>query len=417
MKIQISFSSKLFAIATFILVQSFTVNAQSNGTCSGALPICADGGHVYTANSGTTIEDGNNYGCLTTQPNPSWFYLEATSYGIVELTFSASEDIAVIFYGPFDEISELVFNCDNLGGVQYPIAECTGAPSPSENFTLHIEGNYYVVLVTNHAPTSQTFTVTMVDGAAAIDCSNVPNPECWPDVGTHQIKKNGVLKTSPLTLFLNDTLELISNGDYLLPGNTIPQPDGDGVYSAQHMWLLYTYDPMVYDPDSDPAFVEILSPSDYYMDINNDTSDVVENYGCGNTVWYVPVVGDDGIGGNGNVDNGINDNGNLDWDKNGDDCFEIGKGIQVTYHCMLNTEEIKMVQPSIYFSEGYLHTESQEELLLNFYDLSGKILQSTFCHEGTTSIPLNLYDGCYLVQILSKTSGEVIGSKNLVVIN
>ncbi|MBK9593368.1 MAG: hypothetical protein IPO32_18345 [Crocinitomicaceae bacterium] len=100
MKIQISFYSNLLAVTTFILVQSFTVSAQSNGTCSGALPICADGGHVYTANSGTTIEDGNNYGCLTTQPNPSWFYLEATSYGIVELTFSASEDIAVIFTVP-----------------------------------------------------------------------------------------------------------------------------------------------------------------------------------------------------------------------------------------------------------------------------------------------------------------------------
>ncbi|MBK9590650.1 MAG: hypothetical protein IPO32_03785 [Crocinitomicaceae bacterium] len=71
-------------------------------------------------------------------------------------------------------------------------------------------------------------------------------------------------------MFLNDTLELISNGDYLLPGkHNSTARWRRRLFGTTHV-LLYTYDLMVCDPDSDPAFVEILSPSDYYMDINND---------------------------------------------------------------------------------------------------------------------------------------------------
>ena len=53
----------------------YFLNAQG-ATCAGMDPICTDVGANFTANTGTSSEAGNNYGCLFTQPNPSWYYFE-----------------------------------------------------------------------------------------------------------------------------------------------------------------------------------------------------------------------------------------------------------------------------------------------------------------------------------------------------
>ena len=58
-------------------------------SCAEMDPICTDVGASFTANTGTSSEAGNNYGCLSTQPNPSWYYLEVATNGDIEMSLTA----------------------------------------------------------------------------------------------------------------------------------------------------------------------------------------------------------------------------------------------------------------------------------------------------------------------------------------
>lgn len=167
-----------------------------------------------------------------------------------------------------------------------------------------------------------------------IDCSS--DPVCLSEPGTYTVKKNGVLTSAPVYLCQGDDFELVSNGDYVLPSDTIPLPFGDGGYTAQLMWLVYNALPTDPDPDNDGAFLNMVVSTEDVFDVNDATSDVVAVHGCG-TYWFVPVAGDDGVGGNGNISNGINDNGGLDWDKDGNGCYLLGQPIEVTYACPIQT--------------------------------------------------------------------------------
>ena len=111
------------------------------------------------------------------------------------------------------------------------------------------------------------------------------------------------LATAPLYLCEGDGFQITSNGDYILPNDTIAQPVGDGIYSAQLMWLVYDGPPNMGDPNADPNFLQYIIPSEDLIDVNDGGSPIITTFGCG-TYWFVPVAGDDGIGGNGGVANG-----------------------------------------------------------------------------------------------------------------
>ncbi|MEX1000889.1 MAG: gliding motility-associated C-terminal domain-containing protein [Crocinitomicaceae bacterium] len=173
-----------------------------------------------------------------------------------------------------------------------------------------------------------------------IDCSS--EPVCTTDPGTFTYWKDPVgsaplaLTTLPIVLCEGDAYEIISNDDYILPTDTIDQPIGDGIYSAQLMWLVYDAAPTTNDPSADPGFLSYIIPTEDLMDVNNASSPIVSTFGCG-TYYFVPVTGDDGIGGNNNVANGTNDNGGLDWDKDNNDCYLLGNPIEITYSCPIQT--------------------------------------------------------------------------------
>ena len=63
-------------------------NAQT-GNCADMAPICTDAGLTFTATTGTTAETGNDYGCLATTPNPSWYYFEIATDGDIAMSLVA----------------------------------------------------------------------------------------------------------------------------------------------------------------------------------------------------------------------------------------------------------------------------------------------------------------------------------------
>jgi hypothetical protein len=173
--------------------------------------------------------------------------------------------------------------------------------------------------------------------------SQVSYGQCVSEPGTFKIYKdpvgsdpNTLVNENTIELCEGDAISLISNGDYILPNNTIAQPLGDGIYSAQLMWLIYDAVPSTNDPGTDPGFAGMTIPQEDFLDVNNGASPIVNLLGCG-TYWLVPVAGDDGVGGNNGLANGTNDNGSLHWDRDGDDCFLLGQAIEVTYNCPIQS--------------------------------------------------------------------------------
>ena len=323
---------------------------QANATCPNMEPICTDQGLTFTANAGggdvTQTEPGNNYSCLGYSPNPAWYYFEVATSGNIEMSLTAPQDIDFIIWGPFTDLATAQSQCGNLGngGTGSQVVDCSYSATNMETPSIPNAqaGEVYVMLITNYANSVQDLSLTQTGGTGATDCNIVSPDPCQSDPGTFTLWKDPVgpdplvLTTAPIYLCEGDQFQILSNDDYILPNDTIAQPVGDGIYSAQLMWLVYSAPPVSNDPGADPGFLNFIIPTEDLMDINDASSPIITNFGCG-TYYFVPVAGDDGIGGNNNVANGTNDNGGLDWDKDNNNCYLLGDEIEVTYACPIIT--------------------------------------------------------------------------------
>lgn len=151
----------------------------TNITCDVPDPICSGSPIVFTAQSNGTEADvvnpGNNYDCLFTSPNPSWYYLEIATGGNLVIDITAGSDIDYAIWGPYADLATAIANCDSHGVPQ----DCSYSTAAVEqaNVTGVVAGEVYVLLVTNFANTVQTITVDeAASNTAATDCSIVPLP-------------------------------------------------------------------------------------------------------------------------------------------------------------------------------------------------------------------------------------------------
>ncbi len=321
-------------IAGFSLIPS--IGLSQGATCAEMEPICTDDGAFFTATVGSFSEPGNDYGCLFTTPDPSWYYFEIATAGDIDMELSAAEDIDFIIWGPFADLATAISYCGLMGvAPEAPEVDCSYSASAIEFPVIPscIPGEVYVMLITNYAGIVQDVSLTQIGGTGSTDCSIVVPDPCESIPGTYAILKNGVPTSSPVYLCQDDELEVISNDDYTLPIDVIAEPIGDGVWTADILWLVYDTPPIsaLTDPTTDPGYLDYIFAGEDFSDINDAASAIVAALGCG-TYYFVPVAGDDGIGLNGGVV-GTNDNGELHWDQDGNGCWLLGTPIEVTYSC------------------------------------------------------------------------------------
>ena len=91
-------------ILLLILIISFNyTKAYSQSTCAGAAPFCTASGTTFPASTGTTAPVGPNYGCLGSEPNPAWYYLQISTAGNININLSNSAGVDIDFcsWGPF----------------------------------------------------------------------------------------------------------------------------------------------------------------------------------------------------------------------------------------------------------------------------------------------------------------------------
>lgn len=181
----------LFVLSSLFLQFSF---GQAGGlNCADMEPICTDAGVSFTANEGgpdaSDIDPGNDYGCLVSSPNPSWFYLEISDPGDIIMELSAPDDIDFIIWGPYADLASAQANCGNHNNIVPDDGCILGLFCDSQGCSYNSSstetpgipnaqvGEVYVMLVTNYANNTQQIDLTQTGGNGATDCTII-EPEC-----------------------------------------------------------------------------------------------------------------------------------------------------------------------------------------------------------------------------------------------
>ena len=177
----------------------------TNVTCSVPDPICSGTPIVFTAQANGTeasvVNPGNNYGCLLTSPNPSWYYLEISGAGNLDIDITAGSDVDFAIWGPYADLTTAIANCDSHG---VPL-DCSYSTSATEqaNVAGAAVGEVYILLVTNYASVVQTITVTDApSNTATTDCTILPIE--LSDFRGEMIEDEVILRWTTLSELNND---------------------------------------------------------------------------------------------------------------------------------------------------------------------------------------------------------------------
>lgn len=176
-------SYSFFAIVIILLLSNMSSFAQGL-ECRFAEPFCAGGSSLIFENTSGAgnAEPGPNYGCLGSQPNPAWYFLQIDQDG--DLTFNIVQnssadftgtpiDVDFIAYGPFSDTNA----CSQLTAAN--TVACSFSPAAIENFTIPNAqaGEVYILLITNYddVPGFIQLQQTNAGGGSAgsTDCSIV----------------------------------------------------------------------------------------------------------------------------------------------------------------------------------------------------------------------------------------------------
>src|SRR5690554_1891065 len=171
-----SWSSSSGATTSFNLCIGTPPPPPDNVNCANMSPICSGSAIAFTASSGGgTAPPGNNYDCLYSQPNPTWFYLEIDNSGSLSIDITAGSDIDYAIWGPFTDLATAQSNCSNLAMPK----DCSYSASEIEqaNISNVNSGEVYVLLITNYSNVIQSvFVNEAASNTASTDCSIVPLP-------------------------------------------------------------------------------------------------------------------------------------------------------------------------------------------------------------------------------------------------
>lgn len=176
-----------------IIYEDFTKGVGTeNPTCETALPFCTDNGlyqfpagvnsgspcgNSTTSNCGAPYScsgtPGQSTNCLSTAPNPAFYYLKIANPGnmTIKIYSEPSYDIDFDCWGPFNSFEEAcgLLSCSN-------IVDCSYKSDHTEY--CHINGaqtgEYYILLLTNFGNQACNIKFEKTGGNATTDCSIMP---------------------------------------------------------------------------------------------------------------------------------------------------------------------------------------------------------------------------------------------------
>ena len=209
-------------------------------TCSNANSLCnALGVPFANTHQSATAEQNVNYGCLGSQPNPTWFYLPVSGNGTINLKIEQNSDIA--FTGNGLDVDYIVFGpfTDSTAcGPAFLNPATTVSCSFSPNFIEYpvipnaYIGEYYKIMVTNYSNQAGFIRISELSTTVgAISCSGL-RLNAFLDSNSNGTQDSGE-QNFPLGQF---TYELNNNGNV----HNIVSPSG--VYNIYDGNLTNSYD-------------------------------------------------------------------------------------------------------------------------------------------------------------------------------
>ena len=159
------------------MMMDIFIKSRENNLCALADPFCTDNG-MYQFPAGVnagTAEPGPNYSCLSTQPNPAWYYMRIGEPGAIDIYMYSTPSVDIDFccWGPFDDP---VSPCPN-GLTADKVVSCSYSPDPTEHCLIPSgaqTGEYYILVITNYSNQTCNINFSAVGGAGSTDCGILP---------------------------------------------------------------------------------------------------------------------------------------------------------------------------------------------------------------------------------------------------
>jgi hypothetical protein len=181
-----------FILVLSFLFNSFLITAQG-GVCTDLAPLVIEDSFVIIDNcfNGNndcveSAEQGPDYGCLGSEPFPSWFSIEITTPGSLEFTISQNTefdingepigttlDVDFIVWGPFAAGQNV---CDYSNLSNNFIVDCSFEPVAAEIATLPttFEAEVYVLMITNFNQQEGFFKIEQTAGTGQAGGNGIP---------------------------------------------------------------------------------------------------------------------------------------------------------------------------------------------------------------------------------------------------
>ncbi|MFY8188752.1 MAG: hypothetical protein ACOVLC_12455, partial [Flavobacterium sp.] len=194
---------RFYYLTALFLIFVLQIQAQ-NGTCQTIAPFCA-GGSTLTFESpvgtGQAAADllPYTYGCLGTEPNPAWFFMQIEESGNLDFQLSQISnntgngiDVDFVAWGPFPPLTDpeapFPYCGPNFLNAQTEF-DCSFSGLAIENVNIvgAVAGEIYVVLITNFSGQPGQISLNQTGGNGTTSCDIVcplslgPNLVLCPD--------------------------------------------------------------------------------------------------------------------------------------------------------------------------------------------------------------------------------------------
>lgn len=156
-------------------------------TCAASTPLCAGDATVFDGTGGVTdvadAEPDIDLGCLGSGPRPSWFYIQISAAGSIDLALNpeplGSVDYDFALYGPFADVATATSSCGAALGTPLDCSFAGGTAPETPSIASAALGEVYVILVSKFGAASANFILSQTGGTGATDC-NIVNPVVCP---------------------------------------------------------------------------------------------------------------------------------------------------------------------------------------------------------------------------------------------
>lgn len=242
---------KILFFITLIIVSYSGAKAQS--TCATAQAFCTNSGVSFPASTGTTAPSGPNYGCLGSEPNPAWYYLQISTPGNININLSSSppRDIDFAAWGPFATQGAM------CAGTSNSPFDCSYSTATTEqvNIVGATVGQWYLVMITNFSNLPTNISANTGSGTTgATNCAILCNMTgltanpgaCNPATSTFNltgtITTANVPTTGTLTITSSCGGSVVINPPFTSPYNyTLPGLNANG--AACSVTATFSSDP------------------------------------------------------------------------------------------------------------------------------------------------------------------------------